>query len=256
MSRMGVIERLGRIASVLSVLGLWEMISHSGLVSPRLMPGLVPIGRALWAIIENGDLAYHASYTLERAAIGFVLAIVAGVPLGALMARSRVFEQTIGPFFSFSYPIPKIALYPIFVFVFGLGAGSKIVLVFLECMYPIAVNSFFGMRAVNPSYVRAAQNMGASPVRLFWRVTVPAAAPEIFAGIRIALPIALVVIILAEMIGESVGLGYYIAYQTASFDYPSALSGVVAVALIGFVSDRLLVFGRTRLIPWESLDRR
>ncbi len=256
MTRSELLERAGRTASILSLLVFWEALSRSGLVSPRLMPNLERIGQAFWEGITSGDFAYHASYSLERAGIGFALAILVVVPLGALMARSRMFDATVGPLFSFSYQIPKIALYPVFVFILGLGAGSKIALVFLECVYPIVVNSVFGMRAVNPSLIRAAQNMGAGEGRIFWRVIIPAAAPDIFAGIRIALPIALVVIISPEMIGESVGFGYYISYQTGSFDYPSALSAVVAVALIGFTFDRLLVLARGRFMPWDEFERK
>ena len=183
--------------------------------------------------------------------MGFVMAVAIGVPLGATMARWRIFEATFEPLFSLSYPVPKIALYPIFIFIFGLGSGSKVALVFLECLYPITINTYFGIRRVPISLVRAAENMGTHGARLFWRVSIPAAAPDIFSGLRIALPLAFLVVILAEMIGESVGLGYYISYETASFDFATSLAGVIAVAVMGFTLDRLLVLLRRHVIFWD-----
>jgi NitT/TauT family transport system permease protein len=248
-------EWLAGAISVTLVLVFWEVVSRSGLVSQRLMPSLLKVGAAFYAAIENGDLLYHGTFSLERALAGFFLAIIIGVPLGAAMARVPLFEAVFEPLFSVSYPVPKIALYPIFIFIFGLGSGSKIALVLLECVYPITVNTYFGIRGVQRSLLRAAESMGTSPLGLFWKVALPAAAPDIFSGIRIALPVAFIIVVLAEMIGESVGLGYYISFESASFDYATSLAGVLAVALMGFSLDRLLVELRTHLIFWERFER-
>ncbi len=233
------------------VLAIWEVLSRTGAVSKRLMPSLVEIAAAVWAALENGDLLFHASISLGRAAMGYALAIAAGILLGVAMARSRLFDALFEPLFSFGYPVPKIALYPVFIFAFGLGSLSKVMLIFLECLYPITVNAFYGMRGVDRVHVWAAQNMGANPRQIFWRVLLPGAAPSIFAGLRVALPISLIVVIITEMIGESRGLGYYISYASASFEYATAFAGVAAVAIIGFTLDRLLVWLRNRLIFWE-----
>lgn len=248
-------EHLAHAGAIASVFVLWEIIARSGFIPHLLMPGLWPIAEAFWAALQNGDLFYHASFSLARAATGFALAVLAGIPLGAAMARLPLFETIFEPMFSLTYPVPKIALYPIFIFVFGLGSGSKIALVFLECLYPIAVNTYFGIKSVQPSLLRAAENMGASRFALFWKISLPAAAPDIFAGIRIALPIAFIIVILAEMIGESVGLGYYISYESVSFEYPTAMAAILAVAIIGFSLDRMLILLRRRLIYWERVGR-
>ena len=171
--------------------------------------------------------------------------------LGVAMGRSRLLDALFEPLFSFGYPVPKIALYPIFIFVFGLGSLSKVMLIFLECLYPITLNAYYGMRQVERVHVWAASNMGATQRQIFWRVLLPAAAPSIFAGMRIALPISLIVVIITEMIGESRGLGYYISYASASFEYATAFAGIAAVAIMGFTLDRVLVWLRNRVIFWE-----
>jgi NitT/TauT family transport system permease protein len=242
---------ISRWYSLLLVFAAWELLSRSGAISKRLLPSLLDIALAFAAAVESGDLFFHAGISLYRALAGYGLAIVAGICLGVAMGRSRAFDALLEPIFSFGYPVPKIALYPIFIFVFGLGTLSKVMLVFLECLYPITINAYYGMRQVERVYVWTASNMGATPRQTFWRVLLPAAAPSVFAGMRIALPVSLIVVIITEMIGERRGLGYYISYASASFEYATAFAGIAAVSMMGFALDRLLVWVRDRVIFWE-----
>lgn len=239
----------------LIVLGvLWEALSRSGLVSSRLMPSVVLIGQAFYEELLSGELGFHASSSLFRALTGFGLAVVVGVILGALMARNRWVDALFEPMFSLGYPVPKIALYPVFIFALGFGSPSKIALIFLECLFPIALNTYFGIKAVERKYRWSAANMGASSMQTFFKVLTPAAAPTIFTGIRVALPLSMVVVVITEMIGDSRGLGYFIAYSSASFKYPVAYAAVVAVALIGFMLDRSLIFLRNHIVFWQRSD--
>lgn len=236
---------------LLVLMATWEILSRSGWVSARLMPSITLIAQAFVAEVASGQMVFHAGASLFRALAGFGLAVVAGIVLGMLMARVRWFDALFEPLFSFGYPVPKIALYPLFVFALGFGSPSKIALIFLECLFPIALNSYFGIRAVERKYRWSAANMGASPAQTFFKVLVPAAAPTIFTGVRVALPLSMVVVVITEMIGDSRGLGYFIAYSSASFKYPVAYAAVAAVALIGFALDRTLVFLRNRIVFWE-----
>jgi NitT/TauT family transport system permease protein len=238
--------------SIPLLLVVYELLSRSGLVSSRTLPSLVLIGEQLWKYLANGELVYHAGISLYRAAFGFALALVVGVVLGTLMARRRWVEALIEPIFSFGYPIPKISLYPVFIMVFGLGTGSKVALVFLECLYPIAVHAYSGMRSADRVLVWAGRNMGASERQLFWKVLIPGALPTLFSGLRIALPVALIVTIITELIGESRGLGYFVTFHTASFEYARALAAFVVIAVIGFCLDRFLLSLRNRLIFWQK----
>ncbi len=234
------------------VLLAWELIARSGTVSPRLMPTLDLILDAFWQALASGELLHHAGISLARALSGFCLAAVLGTVLGVLMARLRIVERLVEPLFSFGYPIPKIALYPLFILALGFGSASKVALITLECLFPIAVNTYFGVRSVPPRLVWSAQNLGASRLAIFWKVLVPAAAPTIFAGLRVALPLSMVVVTITEMIGDSSGLGYFIAYSSASFMYDASYAGVLAIALVGMTLDRTLVFLRNRLIFWAT----
>jgi ABC-type nitrate/sulfonate/bicarbonate transport system permease component len=249
------VNRLGAgiatIYPILLFLGVWELIAHSGAISPLLWPPLEKIAYELWRFAESGDLLFHGSITLQRALTGFAASIVAGVLIGTGLARIRLFNRLIEPIFVFGYPIPKISLYPVFVFVFGFGDLSKIVLIFLECLYPITIQTMFGMRSAERVLVWAARNTGISRSRMFWQVLVPSAAPSIFAGIRIALPVSLIVTIITELIGESRGLGYVVAFSSASFEPARAMAAFAVISAIGFTFDRTLIFLRRRVIFWQ-----
>lgn len=251
---MIVLRWIGRYYSVFLLLAVYELIVRFGLVPPRLFPSLVTIGEQLWRYLANGELIYHAQITLSRAFAGFALAIVAGVVIGTLMARSWLMERLIAPVFYFGYPIPKIALYPVFIFVFGLGTGSTIALIFLECLYPITIHVHAGIRSADKVFIWAARNMGASPTQVFRRVLVPAALPIFFTGLRIALPVALIITLVAEMIGESRGLGYFVTYASASYQYARGMAAFIVIAVIGFALDRALLMLRRRIVFWQRMD--
>lgn len=244
----------GRYYSVFLLLAVYELIVRLGLVSPRLLPSLVIIGEQLWRYLANGELLIQAEVTLFRAFAGFALALIGGAFIGTLMARSRLMERLIEPLFYFGYPIPKIALYPVFIFVFGLGTGSTIALIFLECLYPITIHVHAGMRSTDRVLIWAARSMGASQAQVFWRVLVPAALPIFFTGLRIALPVALIITLVTEIIGESRGLGYFITYASASFQYARGMAAFIVIAVIGFALDRGLQVVRRRVVFWQGTD--
>jgi len=240
----------------LLVLGalVWEAAARSGAFSPLVVPSIARIGRELWWLVVRPESLADAWFSLQRAIGGFALAAVVGVALGVLMGRSSIAAACLGPIFSGTYPIPKIALFPVFIYLFGIGSLSKVVLIFLECLYPIVVTTYAGSRAVNRVLLWSAANMGASRVRILWRVVVPAAAPFIFAGFRVALPIAMIVVIITEMISSADGLGYLAMYSLASFKTDRMLAVVVMIAFIGVALDWLVTLLRDRLVFWEKLD--
>jgi NitT/TauT family transport system permease protein len=246
---------VGRRVALL-VLGalFWEAAARSGAFSPLVVPSIARVGRELWWLVVRPESLADAWFSLQRAIGGFALAAVVGVALGVLMGRSSIAAACLGPIFSGTYPIPKIALFPVFIYLFGIGSLSKVLLIFLECLYPIVVTTHAGSRAVNRVLVWSASNMGASRARILWRVVVPAAAPFIFAGFRVALPIAMIVVIITEMISSADGLGYVAMYSLASFKTDRMLAVVVMIALIGVALDWLVTLLRDRLVFWEKLD--
>jgi NitT/TauT family transport system permease protein len=232
----------------------WESAARSGLWNPLLFPSLESIGNEFVRLATAPDGLYEAWVSLYRAVGGFALAAIVGVVIGILMGRSALAAALLDPLFSGTYAVPKLALFPVFVFVFGIGSLSKVALVFLECLYPIVIITYQGARNVSPILIWSAENMGASPVRIFGRIVIPATVPFIFAGFRVALPVALIVVIITEMISSADGLGYLVIYSLSSLQTDRMLAVVLAIAILGYVLDRLLVVLRGRLVYWEKLE--
>jgi len=241
----------GRYYSIPLLLAVWQIAVASGLVESRLLPSLGRVCLALIGDTRDGVLPYHAAITLSRAALGFALAAIAGVPFAAAMARSTVVRNLFEPIFFFGYPVPKIALFPIFTYIFGIGSPSKIAFAFLECLYPIVVTAYLGFRAIPLPLIWTAENMGAGRVTLLRRVILPATLPAIFTGLRIALPISIIVIVLTEMIGDSRGLGYYISISGTRFEFANVYAAILVIGACGFVLDRAMLGLRHALLHWE-----
>jgi ABC-type nitrate/sulfonate/bicarbonate transport system permease component len=248
------VPALRRVALPAAGALVWELVARSGMFSPIILPSLTRIGYQLWLLAMQPESLAEAGHSLVRGLSGFALAGIVGVALGVLMGRSTVAAACLGPLFSGTYPIPKIALFPIFIYLFGIGSLSKVALIFLECLYPIVVTTHAGSRAVHRVLLWSAANMGASRARILWKVVVPAVAPFIFAGLRVALPIAMIVVIITEMISSADGLGYLVMYSLASFKTDRMLAVVLVIALLGVALDWLVIRLRDRLVFWERLD--
>jgi NitT/TauT family transport system permease protein len=249
-----VLRSAERWYSIPLLLLLWQVAVGSGLIESRLLPSLARVGSVLVNDTANGVLPYHTAITLGRAATGFLLAAIAGVPFAAAMARSTVIRNLFEPIFLFGYPVPKIAFFPVFTYIFGIGSPSKIAFAFLECVYPIVVTAYLGFRAIPKSLIWVAENMGAADATIIRRVVMPAAMPGIFNGLRIALPVSIIVIVLTEMIGDSKGLGYYIAVSGTRFEYANVYAAILVIGMCGFVLDRVLLLMRDKSIYWERSE--
>jgi len=247
-------RRLLPFALVLVSLTIWEIAARSGLWSRLLFPSLANIGREFALFFTRSESLLEIWVTLTRALGGFALAAAVGITLGMLMGRSRAVAALLDPLFSGTYAVPKLALFPVFIFLFGIGSLSKVALVFLECLYPIVIMSYAGARNVNKVLLWSAQNMGASRAATLRRVVVPATAPFIFAGFRVAVPVAMIVVVITEMVSSADGLGYVVVYALSSLRTDRMLAVVVVIALLGYLLDKAVVLARDRLIYWEKLD--
>jgi NitT/TauT family transport system permease protein len=244
-------ELIARWYSIPLLILIWQVAVGSGLVESRLLPGPGRVWDALATEIGNGTLLYQAGVTLSRALTGFLLAAIVGVPFAMAMARSRLVRNLFEPIFLFGYPVPKIALFPVFTYIFGIGTPSKIAFTFLECLYPIVVTCTFGFRAVATRLIWSAENFGAGRATVLRRVILPAAMPSIFTGLRIALPIAIIVVVITEMIGDSVGLGYYITIWSTRFTFANVYAAIIVIGICGLVLDQMLLVLRRHAIYWQ-----
>jgi len=244
--------RRGAIALAL-VAAAYELLARSGAFPPALLPTLPAVGRALWAGMVDGTLPGHAASTLYRVLAGMSLAVAAGVPLGILMGRFRAVESFILPLASALMPIPSLAWVPVFILWFGLGNGTAIGIVFYAALFPVLLNAWSGVRAVNPLWLRAAGAMGAGEAALFWKVIVPGAFPFLITGVRQAFLRAWIAVVGAEMLAASDwGLGWVIFDAKEFLRADVMLASLAVIGLIGFAFERL-VFGtleRATVLRW------
>ena len=229
--------------SLLVTAALYEAVARSGWFPAVLLPTIPTIVEALIASLRDGTMIWHAAYTLYRVMFGFALAIVVGLPLGILMARHQRVEHFFLPLISALMPIPSFALVPLFMLWFGIGNVTTILIVVYAATFPMAFNTWSGVRSVNPLWLRAAGAMGADENSLFWKVIIPGASPFIITGMRQAFLRAWIGVVGAEMIAASDwGLGWVIFDAKEFLNADVMLAALVVIGFIGFAFERL-VFG-------------
>jgi len=195
----------------------------------------------LWADAASGLLWEQGRVTLSRGLGGLGLALVIGSCLGLAMARCRVVDAMVEPLLAATYPVPKLALYPLLLLTFGLGTWAKVTIVALECLYPVTYATYAGVRSIDRHLIWTCRNVGSGRWGTLRSVIVPAAWPSLLAGLRVAVPTMLVVMVVAELLGESRGLGFLIRLAGSNFEPEGALAVVVLLGLVGFALDRLLL---------------
>jgi NitT/TauT family transport system permease protein len=222
---------------------LYQLIAWWGLFPKVLLPGIPTILATLYDMLADGRMLGHAAATLSRVLLGFSLAIAVGIPLGILMARFKAVENFFLPLTSALMPIPSFALVPLFMLWFGIGDLTTVLIVFYAATFPMLFNTWTGVRAVNPLWLRAAGAMGADEKRLFWKVIIPGASPFIITGMRQSFLRSWIAVVGAEMIAASDwGLGWVIFDSKEFLQTDVMMASIVVIGCIGFVFERA-VFG-------------
>jgi NitT/TauT family transport system permease protein len=239
--------------TLVTAAALYEALARSGIFAAVLLPNIPTVLRALSTMMLDGTMELHAAYTLYRVLCGFFLAVVFALPLGILMARVKRVENFVLPLVSALMPIPSFALVPLFMLWFGIGNLTTILIVFYAASFPMLLNTWSGVRSVNPLWLRAAGSMGADERRLFWKVIIPGAFPFIITGMRQAFLRCWIAVVGAEMIAASDwGLGWVIFDAKEFLNADVMLASLIVIGGIGFVFERV-VFGsleRATVLRW------
>lgn len=248
--RAGVV-RLGPALALLALLlSVWQLLAWAHTL-PAYLVSPATVGEQVLALARSGELLAHSAASLFRSAAGLALGAAIGVALGLLAGVLPVVDGFVDPLVSLTYPVPKVAMLPVLMVWFGITDTSKILLIALTCFYPCFIAAHSGARSVQRAWIWTAQNMGADPRQRFLRVIVPAAAPQIFSGLRVALALAFILMLASEMIGSSnrLGLGFLILSADAGGRFDLMFAVVAVIGTLGFTADRLLVWVRRKLMP-------
>jgi len=236
--------------SLLFVLVAWEMVGQFGLIHYYFLPPLSEVLSFFYQLTVEGKMIEATYLTLRRAMAGLAVAVALGVPIGVLTGRNRVFNWFWSPIIAIGYPVPVIALIPVFMLWFGVGDLSKIILVAVGCFWPIALNASDASASVDENLIWSAKMMGTSDRQLLWKVITPAASPGIITGVQIALPISLIITFIFEMVAGGGGLGHLQIQGVRGFESAQVYAAILAIMIVGLGLDRALWLLRTRLLGW------
>lgn len=241
--------RFRKLYSALIVLAAWEL-GAIAINDPLFLPRPADVFAALASLAAGGQLLTDIDSSLARVLGGFAIAMAFAVPLGIMMGRFRRWDDFWGVLISFTNPIPKIGLVPLFILWLGIGEASKIAVVAAGAFFPALVSTYNGVRGVNPILIWRAQALGASQAEILYRVVLPAVLPSIFVGARLAMALAWVILIAAEMVAARAGLGFRILYGQQMFETDVVFAGLLTISMFGFLFDRLLQSLSHRICKW------
>jgi NitT/TauT family transport system permease protein len=247
-------ERWLPILAVATALALWEGLSRGGAIPALYFPAPTVILSTLIELAGSGELWGHLRLTLSRVLGGLIFGGVPGLLLGLAMGASPRLRAAVDPFIAALHPIPKIALLPLIMVIFGIGETSKVIVISVAAFFPMLINTMTGVRQLNPIYFEVAENYGASRAQLFRRVVLPGSLPMALSGLRLALNLALLLTIAVEIVASHQGLGALVWRSWEVLRTDVLYASLVVTALLGVSFSQLVHFLTLRLVPWQ-VDR-
>lgn len=225
---------IGALA-VLIFVSIWQFVAWPThrLMPELFLPGPVDIANAFGAYIAKGQIWNDLWVSGQELVLGFLLAIVVGLPLGMAIGWYRRLSYALDPFVTFFNAIPRVSLTPLFIIWFGIGINSKLAVVFLGAVFAILINAGVGVRNLDPALIKAARSFGANDLQLFRTVVLPGSVPYILAGFRLGLAHALTGVVVAELVAAQAGIGLMMATAGATFQTSRVFVGLVIIAVTG-----------------------
>jgi ABC-type nitrate/sulfonate/bicarbonate transport system permease component len=252
------VERWLSVLSPVLLLVLWEIAAATNSIDTRFFPGPSTIFVAAWQMLRpspqypSGELLTNVSISLARICIGFTLGAVPGVALGLAMGLFGPVRAIVQPLVDATFPIPKIAVLPLFIMIFGIGEESKYAIIAVAVVYVVLINTVAGVRNIDHIYLDVAKNYHAGRFMQFTDVALPGALPLILTGLKLGMGVALLVIVSAEFVGAKSGIGFLIWTSWQIFQVEKMYVGLLIIALIGFGSAIALNRIERDLVPWKQ----
>lgn len=240
------------VVSFALAIALWEFCARVLIRNDLFLAPLSAVAVRAVELWSTGELQTHIEVSFVEFAGGYLLSVAIGIVLGIVLAESPVLRGLVDPWVSMLYATPIIALGPLFILWLGIGAGSKIAIVFLTAVFPILINTVSGLTTTDRNWIEVARSFGASAPQIYAKVRMPAALPFIIAGLRLSVARALVGVVVAELFGARAGLGFLILNSAQSFDTAGLFVGVIILAIAGVVSVELLKWLEAALAPWRA----
>lgn len=243
--------RFGGFLLIAVILMVWEAAAQGGWITAVTFPPFSRVCEAFWSLIISGRMIHLLLPSLERLVAGYLIALALGVGLGIAMGYFRVIYNLFEPITEILRPIPAPAYIPIAILFLGLGDEMKIFMIAFACFFPILLNTYGGVRAVDRIQIDTARTFGLTAGATLRKVIVPAASPQIFTGMRISLAISLIMIVISEMVASIDGIGFFILNAQRSFRVMDMYAGVITLGLTGYLLNWLFVILERRVLHWN-----
>ena len=235
------------------LIALWWFASASStsIYFPPL-PEILETFRELWIFSLVPE---HVAPSMAAIGLGLGISIVLGVSLGVALGLNGRVANAVGPALQFLRYLPAVALLPLAIQLVGLGLGMRVLVIVLGALWPILLNTIDGVRGVHPAVLDVARSNRVRPVDRIFRMVLPAAAPQIFAGIRASLAVSVILMVASEMLGSSAGMGFFILQAQRQFSLPEMWSGMLLLGIIGYLLNIILLVVEHYVLSWHRLSR-
>ncbi len=241
-----------RVVSILLLLAAWEILARSGIFTHFQLPALSDVIERIGSDAWSGDLWINTALTLYRALTGFAICAVFGVIIGMAMSRSVIANWFFDPIISVGFPMPKIAFLPVVILWLGVYDVSKITIIVIDAIFPVIAAAVIAIQGVERELLWSARNMGANDRQLLIQIVLPAALPQIMTGLQVALPLSLIVAVVAEMLMGGYGLGGAMMTASRFANSTGVFAGIVEIAVIGYGLVKAMTLIRRRLLIWHQ----
>jgi ABC-type nitrate/sulfonate/bicarbonate transport system permease component len=241
-----------RVASIVLLLAGWEILARSGLFTHFQLPALSEVIERIWSDGVSGDLWINTALTLYRALVAFAICAVFGVIIGMAMSRNVIANWFFDPIISVGFPMPKIAFLPVVILWLGVYDVSKITVIVIDAIFPVIAATVIAIQGVERELLWSARNMGANNRELLIQIVLPAALPQIMTGLQVALPLSLIVAVVAEMLMGGYGLGGAMMTASRFANSTGVFAGIVEIAVVGYCLVKAMALIRRRLLIWHQ----
>jgi len=240
------------LASFIVILLFWEFISQIHWIPPLFLPPPSEILSDGWTMLKTGIIFKHVFASLSRILWGFCLGCICGVLVGILIGFFSIPEAIGNPLVAATFPIPKIAILPLLILWLGIGEPSKVAVIALGVFFPMTINVYTGVKNVDPLLIKAALSLGSNRARIIRKVILPSILPMVFAGMKLGIGIALLLVIAAEMVAADAGIGFMILSAADLMQTKKLMFGLVILSLLGIFFNWLLQKLEHFFIPWRG----
>jgi NitT/TauT family transport system permease protein len=238
---------------LLVLLGAWKTATVAFDVSPFILPPPEAVAAALGDLVTRTDVwSVHARATLIEAVGGFLIALVSGVVVGAVLGRVLWLERAVRPMIVALQVVPKVALIPLFVIWFGFGMTSKIIIAAILAFFPIMLNVLLGVRSVDPGHRDVMRSLNAGRWATFWSLEFHSTLPYVFAGMEVGIVFAVIGAIVGEYLGGSEGLGYLVVVSLNALNAPELFAVIILLAALGYLLFFAVNGAKRLMIPWHD----